>query len=59
MSEKIRLTKKQVLFLQEWVEEKDPEKAAEIFMGWMLDERVDPQDIAIMIDKIMKRIEKK
>lgn len=58
LSENVRLTKKQILFLQEWTEENDPDKASEIFLGWMISERVDPVDIGFLIDKIIQRIQK-
>jgi len=55
MSEKIRLTKKQILFLTEWLETEDPNKAADRFIELMMLEHVDPQNISVVIDKIMKK----
>jgi len=59
LSDRIKLTRKQVNFLLEHLDEKDPEEAATRFMELMILEKVDPVDIAFVIDKIIKRIEKK
>ena len=54
-SENIRLTRKQITFLQEMTEEKDPEWAAEIFLVLMVDCKADPSDIGFYIDKIIPK----
>lgn len=58
MSEKIRLTKKQLHFVTQILEISDPDKAVERFMEIMIEERVDPSDIVILIDTILKKLEK-
>lgn len=58
MSENIRLNKKQVSFLVQWVDE-DPEKAAERFMELMISERVPSSEICKYIDKIIEKIKDK
>lgn len=58
MSEKVRLTRKQVAFLKEMLEEEDAEKAATRFMELMVDVRAEPSDIAYYIDKIMGKMKK-
>ena len=56
MSDKIRLTKKQVLFITEMLDEPNAERAAERFMEILAEERVDPAEISVYIDKIVIRM---
>jgi len=55
----VRLTKKQVLFLIEWLEIEDPQKAADRFIEILSEQKADPIDIALYIDRIIKVVEKK
>lgn len=54
MSENIRLTKKQVTFLTQWLDE-DPERAAERFMELLLEQNIPSSKICEYIDKIIER----
>jgi len=56
LSDKIRLTKKQVLFITEMLDEPNAERAAERFMEILAEERVDPAEISVYIDKIVIRM---
>lgn len=58
MSDRIRLTKKQIDFVMEHTMELDPEKAVERFADLMIMERVDPTDMVILIDKLIQRMKK-
>jgi hypothetical protein len=59
LSENLRLTKKQILFLLEWLEETDYNKAAERFAKMMVEGGIDPSDMDLVIDKIMVVVERK
>jgi hypothetical protein len=59
LSDKISLTKTQLVFLMEMLEETNQEKAVEKFATIMIEERVDPIDISEVIDKIMAKMVKK
>ena len=50
MSENIRLTKKQVAFITEWMDEKDPEKAA-------LEATKVLEDVTGLLDKMVRSID--
>jgi hypothetical protein len=58
LGEKVRLTKKQVLFITEFLEIESPEKAAERVMEIMIEERMDPVEIGTVIDRAIKNIDK-
>ena len=53
MSDKIGLTKKQILFLTEMLEIEDPSKAVDRFIELLAEQGVDPMYISEIIDKIL------
>jgi len=59
LGDKISLNQKQLKFIKDILEINDSEEAVAMFMEIMLDERVDPSLISTVVDKIMKKMEKK
>ena len=59
MSDKIKLTQKQVQFLVEMTEIPDPEEAVDRFASIMIEERINPIDIVLVVDRLIKALDKK
>lgn len=59
MSDKVSLSRKQIDFIVKMTEIEDQENAVERFMKIMIDERVDPSEISYVVDRIMKKMEKR
>jgi hypothetical protein len=59
LSDKVSLSRKQIDFIVKMTEIEDQENAVERFMKIMIDERVDPSEISYVVDRIMKKMEKR
>jgi hypothetical protein len=59
LSDKIKLTQKQVQFLVEMTEIPDPEEAVDRFASIMIEERINPIDIVLVVDRLIKALDKK
>lgn len=54
---KIFLTVEETIFLMEWLNIDDANKAVDRFAEIMIEEKLDPQDMKKYLQKIMKRLE--
>jgi hypothetical protein len=57
LSDKIGLTRKQIDFITYITEIPDAEQAVEFFMILMVEERADPSQIELYVDKMIKKLE--